>query len=99
MTFEVIENNWMEMQRSIGLSGDHGRLPGDVDQTVDDILNVHSDFLKKTLEACLLTNRELIRSLTKLLNTCLLFTDQMKRFMDTTKIVSRNAFEYYGLQL
>ena len=99
MTFEVIENNWMEMQRSIGLSGDHGRLPGDVDQTVDDILNVHGDFLKKTLEACLLTNRELIRSLTKLLNTCLLFTDQMKRFMDTTKIVSRNAFEYYGLQL
>ena len=88
MTFEVIENNWMEMQSSIDQSGDDRRSPMHKEQTVDDILNVHNDFLQKTLEACLLTNRELIRSLTKLMNTCLLFTDQMKRFMDTTKIVS-----------
>jgi gamma-tubulin complex component 2 len=89
MTFEVIENNWMEMQSSIDQSGgDHMRPPSQKQQTVDDILTVHNEFLYKTLEACLLTNRDLIRSLTKLMNTCLLFTDQMNRFMDTTKIVS-----------
>jgi gamma-tubulin complex component 2 len=52
------------------------------------MLNIHNSFLERTLEACLLTNSDLIRSLTKLMNTCLLFTDQMRRFMDTTKIVS-----------
>jgi gamma-tubulin complex component 2 len=87
MSFEVIDNNWAEMISSIDKSND----PKNNDQqTVDDILNVHNAFLQRTLEACLLTNQELIRSLTKLLNTCLLFTDQMKRFMDTTKIVSQD---------
>ena len=59
-------------------------------QTVDDLLNIHDGFLQKTIDSCLLTNPVLIKSLIKLLNTCLLFTDQMKRFMDTTMIVSIN---------
>jgi gamma-tubulin complex component 2 len=88
MIFEVIENNWGEMQSSIDRSSESTRSPSQKQQTVDDILNVHNEFLERTLEACLLTNRGLVRSLSKLLNTCLLFTDQMKRFMDTTKIVS-----------
>lgn len=86
MTFEVVENNWLEMMSSVDMP-EHGS-SNQKQQTVDDILKIHDEFLVKTLEACLLTNPSLVRSLTKLLNTCLLFTDQMKRFMETTRIVS-----------
>ncbi|CAJ1966715.1 unnamed protein product [Cylindrotheca closterium] len=82
MSFEVIENNWTEMMTAI----EANETIDNRQQTVDDILQVHEAFLERTLEACLLTNRDLVRSLTKLLNTVLLFTDQMKRFMDATRI-------------
>ena len=87
MSFEVIANNWTDMISSIDTPNTN-RNANQKQQTVDDILKVHNGFLKKTLEACLLTNPVLIKSLTKILSTCLLFTDQMRRFMDSTKIVS-----------
>ena len=86
MTFEVVESNWLEMLSSIDVQED--MMSSQKQQTVDDLLNIHDGFLQKTIDACLLRNPPLIKSLTKLLNTCLLFTDQMKRFMDTTRIVS-----------
>lgn len=85
MTFEVVENNWLEMMTFVDMPDSASS--NQKQQTVDDILKIHDDFLEKTLEACLLTNASLIRSLTKLLHTCVLFTDQMKRFMETTRIV------------
>ena len=57
-------------------------------RTVDEIVGVHDAFLQRTLEACLLTNRELVRTLTKLMTTCLMFADQMKLFTEATRIVS-----------
>lgn len=87
MSFEVIANNWTDMISSIDTPNTN-RNANQKQQTVDDILKVHNGFLQKTLEACLLTNPVLIKSLTKILSTCLLFTDQMRRFMDSTKIVS-----------
>jgi gamma-tubulin complex component 2 len=87
MSFEVIESNWTEMLASIDSSNVSGRTPTEKDQTVDDIFEVHNDFLRRTMDACLLTNRQLFQSLTKLMNTCLLFADQMKRFMESTRIV------------
>ena len=90
MTFEVVESNWLEMISSIDIPEDAS---SDLKQrTIDDLLNIHHAFLQKTIDSCLLTNPILIKSLIKLLNTCLLFTDQMKRFMDTTKIVSMQKF-------
>jgi gamma-tubulin complex component 2 len=86
MTFEVVENYWLEMMASI--DAPQNTASNEREQTVDDILNIHDAFLEKTIDACLLTTTDLIRSLTKLLNTCLLFTDQMRRFMATTRIVS-----------
>ena len=86
MTFEVIESNWLEMSASINIS-QYTPL-NQKEQTVDDLLNMHTEFLQKTINACLLRNPIILQSLIKLLNTCLLFSDQMKRFMDTTKIVS-----------
>lgn len=92
MSFEVVESNWLQMLSSI-------EVPVDVNsnqkqQTVDDLLDIHDAFLQKTMNSCLLTNPDLFKSLIKLLNTCLLFTDQMKRFMDTTKIVSEKIMDY-----
>ena len=86
VTFEVVESNWLEMLSSIDVPDD--TMSSYKHHTVEDLLNIHEDFLQKTMNACLLTNPILTRSLIKLLNTCLLFTDQMKRFMNTTKIVS-----------
>jgi gamma-tubulin complex component 2 len=85
MVYEVVESNWTDMRNALDDRSDGNT---EKPQTVDDMLNIHNSFLERTLEACLLTNSDLIRSLTKLMNTCLLFTDQMRRFMDTTKIVS-----------
>lgn len=78
--FEVIEPNWLEMEKAIGSPYSK------TEQTVDEIIRHHNQFLHRALEACLLTNRDLVRALTKLLKTCLLFSEQMKRFMKATKI-------------
>ena len=96
MMFEVIEPNWQMMENSISSgkkkSGSSGFVfstadDGDNnDQTVDDILSMHNEFLRRTLKDCLLTNGDLIRTLTKLMTTCLLFSDQMNLFVETTQI-------------
>ena len=96
MMFEVIEPNWQMMENSIssgkkqsGNSGLGFSVAGDGDnndQTVDDILSMHNEFLRRTLKDCLLTNGDLIRTLTKLMTTCLLFSDQMNLFVETTQI-------------
>jgi gamma-tubulin complex component 2 len=80
MMFEVIEPHWLVLETKVG-APDSSK-----EQTVDDILHDHNQFLHRVLEACLLTNRDLVRALTKLLKTCLLFSEQMKRFMKATKI-------------
>ena len=81
MMFEVIEPNWTELEKKIkGTSSDSK------EQTVDDILMFHGQFLERTLEACLITSRELLSSLMRLMRTCLLFADQMKLFMKSIGI-------------
>jgi gamma-tubulin complex component 2 len=82
MMFEVIEPNWLEMENAIRKQQSSRNI-----QTVDDIVKVHNEFLDLALAECLLTNRELIRTLTKLMSTCFLFSEQLKRFMEATKIV------------
>ena len=94
MMFEVIEPNYLQMETK--LLGRIGK-GDDVDfdstdklrqRTVDEVLSEHNDFLQKTLNECLLSNRDLVRTLTKLMTTCLLFSDQMKLFIEQTQIVS-----------
>jgi gamma-tubulin complex component 2 len=80
MMFEVIEPNWSELENEID------SLKQQREYTVDDMLQVHSEFLQSTIQACLLTSRELIRALTRLLKTCLLFSDQMGHFIRATQI-------------
>ena len=94
MVFEVIEPNFLRMESQIlgrKMKGEErynftANNNSNDNQTVDDILRIHNDFIQNTLKECLLTNRDLIRTLTKLMTTCLLFSDQMKLFMEATKI-------------
>lgn len=80
MMFEVIEPNWLEMGQGV--------LGTREEQTVDSIIDCHNDFLSRTLDACLLTNYDFIRILTKLMTTCLRFADLMKSFVEVTRVVS-----------
>lgn len=84
MMFEVIEPNWLQMKNNLleKRADDYTQV-----STVDHVLKIHNDFVVKTLKECLLTNRDLIRTLTKLMTTCLLFSDQMKLFMDSTGVL------------
>jgi gamma-tubulin complex component 2 len=104
MMFEVIEPNYLQMETK--LLGKNSQLndeemPQDSASrmaTVDDVLSEHRHFLQKTLSECLLTNRDLVRTLTKLMTTCLLFSDQMKLFIEQTQIVSTQYRQMIHLQ-
>jgi Gamma tubulin complex component C-terminal len=49
-------------------------------QDMDEVMGLHERFLDSCLKECLLASQELLRILTKLMTTCLMFADQMKRF-------------------
>jgi len=90
MMFEVIEPNYLQMETNLSRqkakdAGDSGA-DHQSQKTVDDVLGEHRHFLQKTLKECLLSNRDLVRTLTKLMTTCLLFSDQMKLFIEQTQI-------------
>jgi gamma-tubulin complex component 2 len=53
-------------------------------QDIDEVLSVHERFLDTCLKECLLASQDLLRILTKLTTTCLLFADQMEKFMAST---------------
>lgn len=54
---------------------------------MDELLSVHENFLDACLRECLLASQELLRILTKLTTTCLLFADQMKRFSGSNEVL------------
>lgn len=49
---------------------------------MDELLELHERFLDTCLKECLLASQELLKILTKIMTTCLLFADQMTRFTD-----------------
>eukprot|EP00814_Leptocylindrus_danicus_P018783 CAMPEP_0116025846 /NCGR_PEP_ID=MMETSP0321-20121206/13383_1 /TAXON_ID=163516 /ORGANISM="Leptocylindrus danicus var. danicus, Strain B650" /LENGTH=1111 /DNA_ID=CAMNT_0003498301 /DNA_START=289 /DNA_END=3624 /DNA_ORIENTATION=- len=75
MMFEVIEPRWQEMEKRFGDA-----------KTIDDVLGVHEDFQNAILKECLLTSQDLLKILAKLMSTCLLFSEQMRRFFEATNI-------------
>lgn len=75
MMNEVLEPRWHEM--SIGLSRA---------TNLDEFLKVHSDCLDTCLKECLLTNRDLLKILTKLTTLCLLFSAQIQRLMESSDL-------------
>ena len=49
-------------------------------QDMDQLLSSHERFLDSCLKECLLASQDLLKLLTKIMTTCLLFADQMIRF-------------------
>jgi gamma-tubulin complex component 2 len=60
-------------------------------QDIDEVLVIHEKFLDTCLKECLLASQDLLRILTKLTTTCLLFADQMNRFASSSDIFERTV--------
>jgi len=69
--FEVLEPRWHELELRLANV-----------KTVDELMKHHSEFLDTCLRECLLTNQALLKTLTKIMTTCLLFADQIRRFTE-----------------
>jgi len=97
MKFDVIEPNWRELESKLNATkeyclrkkskNDDGSMSnGQFPRTVDDLLHEHNQFLLRISNQCLLPNYDLIERASKIMTTCLLFSTQIKRFMETTKV-------------
>mmetsp|Transcript_109 Transcript_109/g.209 ORF Transcript_109/g.209 Transcript_109/m.209 type:complete len:347 (-) Transcript_109:98-1138(-) len=76
MTIEVFTPRSHELQTAMEDAKD-----------MDEVLNLHEVFLDTCLKECLLASQDLLRILTKITTTCLLFADQMKRFSGSNEIL------------
>jgi len=72
MTFEVLEPNWEEMISKIK----SGKV-----SNVDQVLQIHSDFLTTCLNDCLLSSPVLLTTVKKLLGVCCEFSAFMNKLM------------------
>ena len=68
MTLEVIGPRGHELQIAIASATD-----------IDEVLELHEKFLDSCLKECLLASQDLLKVLTKIMTTCLLFADYMKK--------------------
>ena len=69
MTLEVIGPRGHELETKL-----------DEAEDMDVVLDLHERFLDSCLKECLLASQDLLKILTKLMTTCLLFADHMQRF-------------------
>nr|CAB3267375.1 gamma-tubulin complex component 2 [Phallusia mammillata] len=67
MMFEVLEPNWNTLEKNLKTA-----------VNVDEVLDFHTDFLRQSLQDCLLTNTDLLRLLSKLLMLCVAFSNFMQ---------------------
>merc|ERR1719245_719534 len=70
MTFEVLEPTWEDLIAKIS---------GGKVSNVDQVLQIHSDFLSTCLNDCLLSNTQLLSTVKKLLGVCSEFSDFMNQ--------------------
>ena len=69
MTLEVIGPRGHELEGLLDKAED-----------LDEVMELHERFLDTCLKECLLASQDLLKILTKIMTTCLLFADQMQRF-------------------
>ena len=69
MMFEVIEPNWTVLYQNLQSVA-----------TVDDVLACHTDFLDACLKDCMLTNSDVLRTITELMVVCATYSGCMKRY-------------------
>jgi hypothetical protein len=65
-----------------------------VAEDMDEVIALHERFLDVCLKECLLASQDLLKILTKIMTTCLLFADQMRRFAAE----SEEAYSSTGLK-
>lgn len=82
VTLEVIGPRGHEMQAGLKDATD-----------MDQVLGLHERFLDTCLKQCLLASQDLLKTLTKLMTTCLLFADQMKRFVSSSNDLNKKVSE------
>ncbi|RYH25587.1 Spc97/Spc98 family protein, partial [archaeon] len=70
ITFEVINPHEHQLTEDLKQAND-----------MDQVMELHEKFLDICLKECLLASQDLLKVLTKLMTTCLLFGDHMTRFM------------------
>ena len=63
MTCEVLEPNWSQLEEGLRSVSN-----------IDDVLLMHNDFLDKCLRDCMLSNREVLKTMSRLLAMCTNFT-------------------------
>jgi len=100
LKFDVIEPNWRELESKLNATKEYCSQDSSegndtnpnnnngqsFPRTVDDVLHEHNTFLLRIANQCLLANYDLIERASKIMTTCLLFSTQIKRFMETTKV-------------
>ena len=75
MMVEVLEPRHHQLEKNIRNAN-----------TVDEVLEYHSEFLDTCLKECLLSNHELIKLLTKIMTVCLLFSEQIEHFTESNRV-------------
>lgn len=77
MMFEVLEPNWSILEQSLRAV-----------TTIDDVLTVHNDFLDKCLRDCMLSSRELLKIISRLMVVCNTFTSHMQKAAQDFEVAS-----------
>ncbi len=67
MTCEVLEPNWRQLEEGLRSVSN-----------IDDVLLMHNDFLDKCLRDCMLSNREVLKTMSRLLAMCTNFTKHIQ---------------------
>lgn len=57
-------------------------------KTIDDVIRHHDDFLDTCMKECMLHNPQLLKILTKLMSTCIIFSNHTDRFTKTCEFKS-----------
>lgn len=75
LNVKVVGPNWHILQERLRAAAD-----------VDELQAAHENFLDTCLKECLLASQDLLRVLTKLMTTCLLFSENMSRFTQAHQV-------------
>lgn len=67
MTMEVLEPNWCSFEKTLRSAA-----------TIDDVLRAHTDFLDTSLRDCLLSHRNILKIVSRLMELCLQFSECMQ---------------------
>ena len=72
MTMEVLEPNWSLFEKKLSQVS-----------TIDDVLQAHTDFLDTSLRDCLLSDRNILKTVSRLMELCLHFSQHMQEQVRT----------------